>query len=65
MMSEPQSTSMIEDAEIGGSSSCVTNCETPDNTRKEIDGIDIKDEPMVAKAIELFEANKITIQSKI
>lgn len=64
-MSEPQSTSMIEDAEIGGSSSCVTNCDTPDNTRKEIDGVDIKDEPMVAKAIELFEANKITIQSKI
>ncbi len=63
-MQEPQSTSMVEDAEIGGSASCVTNCETPDST-KEIDSKDIKDEPMVAKAIELFEANKITIQSKI
>ena len=64
LMKEPQSTSMVEDAEIGGSASCITNCETPDNT-KEIDNKDIKDEPMVAKAIELFEANKITIQSKI
>ena len=63
-MSEPQSSSMVEDAEIGGSSSCVTNCDSVDNT-KEIDGVDIKDEPMVTKAIELFEANKITIQSKI
>ncbi len=63
-MNEPQSTSMVEDAEIGGSASCVTNCDSADNT-KEIDGTDIKDEPMVVKAIELFEANKITIQSKI
>ncbi len=63
-MREPQSTSMVEDAEIGGSASCVTNCEVPDNT-KEIDSKDIQNEPMVAKAIELFEANKITIQSKI
>ena len=64
IMTEPQSTSMVEDAEITGSASCVTNCESADNT-KEIDSNDIKDEPMVAKAIELFEANKITIQSKI
>ena len=28
-------------------------------------GTNIKDEPMVQKAIELFEATKITIQSKI
>jgi len=63
-MQDLQSDSMIEDAEIGGSASCVTNCDSSDNT-KEIDSKDIKDEPMVAKAIELFEANKITIQSKI
>ncbi len=60
----PQSTSMIEDAEIGGSASCVTNCEPSDNTQ-ELNTSDIKDHPTVAKAIELFEANKITIQSKI
>lgn len=56
--------SMIEEAEIGGSGSCVTNCQNPDSSR-EINGADIKDEPMVQKAIELFEAKKITIQSKI
>jgi len=59
-----QSSSMVEDAEMGGSASCVTNC-SPDESTKEIDGIDIKEEPMVQKAIELFEATKITIQSKI
>jgi DNA polymerase-3 subunit gamma/tau len=60
----PQSTSMVEDAEIGGSASCVTGCDTNDNT-KELNAADIQENPMVAKAIELFEANKITIQSKI
>ena len=64
IMNEPQSDSMVEDAEMGGSASCVTNCESSDST-KEINSQNIKDEPMVAKAIELFEANKITIQSKI
>lgn len=59
-----QSTSMIEDAEMGGSASCVTNCQSSDTTR-EIDAAEIKDEPMVQKAIELFEAKKMTIQSKI
>jgi len=59
-----QSTSMIEDAEMGGSASCVTNCQSSDTTR-EIDAAQIKDEPMVQKAIELFEAKKMTIQSKI
>jgi len=45
-------------------SSCVTNCDdsAPSN---EVDGIDIKSEPMIAKAIEMFEAKKVTIQSKI
>ncbi|DAB28445.1 MAG: DNA polymerase III subunit gamma/tau [Sulfurimonas sp. RIFOXYD12_FULL_33_39] len=58
------STSMIEDAEIGGSASCVANCNTVDSS-KEINGADILDEPMIQKATELFEAKKITIQSKI
>jgi DNA polymerase-3 subunit gamma/tau len=60
----PQSTSMVEDAEMGGSASCVTNCEDSSGM-SEPKQEDIKDNPMVAKAIELFEANKITIQSKI
>ena len=64
-MNEPQNSSMIEDVEIGGSQSCVTNCATNDESVKEIDSKDIKDEPMVKKAIEMFEATKITIQSKI
>ena len=59
-----QSSSMIEEAEIGGSASCVTNCESSDST-KEIDANEMKDTPMVVKAVELFEAKKMTIQSKI
>ncbi|WP_321777619.1 DNA polymerase III subunit gamma/tau [Sulfurimonas sp.] len=62
---EPQTSSMIEEAEIGGSGSCVTNCSSTDESSKEVDSNDIKDEPMVQKAIEMFEATKITIQSKI
>ncbi|WP_373069344.1 DNA polymerase III subunit gamma/tau [Sulfurimonas sp.] len=60
----PQTTSMVEDVEMGGSASCVTNCEASDST-PELNAADIKEHPTVAKAIELFEANKITIQSKI
>ena len=56
---------MIEDVEIGGSASCVTGCSQTDESAKEIDSNSIKDEPMVKKAMELFEATKITIQSKI
>ena len=52
-MQEPQSSSMVEDAEIGNS------------VNKEVDGADIKEEPIVQKAMELFEATKVTIQSKI
>jgi len=55
IMNEAQSDSMVENAEIG---------EISDNT-KDINPPNIKDEPMVVKAIELFEANKIIIQSKI
>ncbi len=64
-MPNPQSTSMIEDAEIGGSASCVTNCSEGTESTKELDGTNITQEPMIQKAIELFEARKITVQSKI
>ena len=64
-MYHTQSSSMVEDAEMGGSVSCVTNCSSHNESPKEVDGVNIKDEPMVQKAIELFEATKITIQSKI
>ena len=60
----PQSTSMIEDAEMGGNVSCVANCDDP-APLDETDGVDITQEPMVAKAIEMFEAKKVTVQSKI
>ena len=64
-MQETQSTSMVEDAEMGGSASCVSNCSATDTSTQEINGTDITQEPMVQKAIELFEAKKVTIQSKI
>jgi len=63
-MSEPQSTSMVEDAEMGGSASCVSNC-SESSDQDEISGTDITQEPMIQKAIELFEAKKVTVQSKI
>jgi len=56
--------SMVEDVEIGGSASCITNCQTA-NPIKEVDSTTILDEPMVVKATELFEATKRTVQSKI
>jgi len=59
-----QSASTVEDIEVGGAASCVTNC-TESSIQDEIDGTDITKEPMVQKAIELFEAKKVTIQSKI
>ena len=59
-----QSASMVEDVEIGGSASCVTNCESADSS-KEVDAKEMKDSAMVVKAVELFEAKKMTIQSKI
>ncbi len=66
VMNEPQSTSMIEDAEMGGSASCVTNCSpTAEEATQELNGTDITQEPMVQKAIELFEARKVIVQSKI
>ncbi len=64
LMNEPQSTSMIEDAEMGSNGSCVTNCADADPI-EELNGTDITKEPMVQKAIEMFEARKVTVQSKI
>lgn len=63
LMSEPQSDTMIEDAEVG-IGSCVTSCseQTP---LEEQNGTDITQEKMVQKAIEMFEARKVTVQSKI
>ncbi len=64
MQEAPQSGSTTADMEMGGSASCVTNCDEP-SRQDEINGTDITKEPMVQKAIELFEAKKVTIQSKI
>jgi len=63
-MPEPQSTTMIEDAEMGGDASCVSNCNDAPPL-EETDGTDITKEPMVQRAIEMFEAKKVTVQSKI
>jgi len=60
----PQTTSMIEDVEVGGNTSCATNCDDP-APLDETNGVDITQEPMVARAIEMFEAKKVTVQSKI
>ncbi len=59
-----QSTSMIEDVEVGGNTSCVANCDDP-APLDETNGVDITQEPMVKRAIEMFEAKKVTVQSKI
>ena len=64
-MPQQQASSMIEDVEMGGAASCVNGCSQDDISHQEFNGADITQEPMVQKAIELFEANKITIQSKI
>ena len=63
MTEAPQSTSMIEDAEMGNDS-CVSNCADPAPI-EETNGVDITKEPMVQKAIEMFEAKRVTVQSKI
>ena len=64
MTDAPQPTSMIEDVEIGGGASCVTNC-NEDSIQDEVNGTDITQEPLVQKAIEMFEAKKVTVQSKV
>ncbi len=60
MIDEPAS--MVEEAEIGVGS-CVSQCN--EMSVKEFDGSDILKEPMIQKAAELFEATKITVQSKV
>ena len=60
---EIQSGSTIEDIEAGGAS-CVANCDEP-SRQDETNGTDITKEPMIQKAIEMFEAKKVTVQSKI
>ncbi|HEX5624170.1 MAG TPA: DNA polymerase III subunit gamma/tau [Sulfuricurvum sp.] len=59
---EPEAASMVEEAEIGVGS-CVSGCD--ETSIKEFDGSDLLKEPMIAKAAELFEATKITVQSKV
>jgi DNA polymerase-3 subunit gamma/tau len=63
-MPEGQSGSTIADIEAGGGASCVTNCAEA-SVQDEVNGTDITKEPMVKTAIELFEAKKVTVQSKI
>jgi len=65
-MEEPAS--MVEDEIMDGS--CVSGCagDNPanlDEASKEIDAHTIMEEPMIKKAQEMFEATKITIQSKV
>jgi len=60
--------SMIEDEIMD--ISCVSGCRgedasSLDEASKEIDSTTIMDEPMIKKAQEMFEATKITIQSKV
>ncbi|MDP1784543.1 MAG: DNA polymerase III subunit gamma/tau, partial [Sulfuricurvum sp.] len=57
-----ESTSMVEESEIGVGS-CVAQCD--ETSVKEFDGSDVLNEPMISKAAELFEATKITVQSKV
>jgi DNA polymerase-3 subunit gamma/tau len=54
--------SMIEESEVSVGS-CVAQCD--ETSVKEFDGSDVLAEPMIAKAAELFEATKITVQSKV
>ena len=65
MVEEP--TSMIEEAEIGGSMSCVASCDDIDDKtmQKEINIEDVRKIPIVDKAIELFEAKNVRVESKI
>ncbi len=63
-ISGDQSGSTLGDIEIGGGASCVAGCNEP-SVVDEINGDDITKEPMVQKAIEMFEARKVTVQSKI
>lgn len=60
------SSSMIEDVELGDAGSCMQNSAGLADTRsQEFNGTEILEEPFVKKAIELFDAQKIRIRSKI
>jgi DNA polymerase-3 subunit gamma/tau len=64
--SQQNITIQVADTKDENSTSCVTGCQndiSPQN--QERDGSTILDEPMVKKATELFEATKITVQSKV
>jgi DNA polymerase-3 subunit gamma/tau len=54
--------SMVEENEVSVGS-CVSQCD--EISIKEFDGTDVLKEPMIQKAAELFEATKITVQSKV
>lgn len=57
-----QPSSMVEENEVSVGS-CVSQCD--EVSVKEFDGSDVLKEPMIKKAAELFEATKITVQSKV
>jgi DNA polymerase-3 subunit gamma/tau len=57
-----EASSMVEDVEISVGS-CVSQCD--EVSIKEFDGSDVLKEPMIQRACELFEATKITVQSKV
>lgn len=57
-----ENASMVEESEVGVGS-CVSRCD--ETSVKEFDGSDLLKEPMIQKAAELFEATKITVQSKV
>ena len=59
-----QPSSMVEESEVG-TGSCVANCSEGDESVREFDGASILEEPMIQKATEMFEATKLTVQSKI
>ena len=63
-MQYEQNDSMVQEAELVDAS-CISNCSQSDESTKIIDGANIENEPMVLKAIELFEVTKKTVQSKI
>jgi DNA polymerase-3 subunit gamma/tau len=58
----PEPASMIEASEIGVGS-CVSECN--ETSTKELDGSALLNEPMIQKAAQLFEATKLTVQSKV
>lgn len=60
---QDQSASMAEDVETM-SASCTVQC-NDEQIVKEINGADILKEEMVQKALELFEAKKVTVQSRV